>query len=37
MATNGQSGLGELLFSNTTENVVRRIKQTPVFLVKPQD
>jgi nucleotide-binding universal stress UspA family protein len=37
MATNGASGLSELLFSNTTENVVRRVKKTPIFLVRPPD
>jgi nucleotide-binding universal stress UspA family protein len=37
MATNGASGIHELLFSNITENVVRRIKKTPIFLVRPQD
>jgi nucleotide-binding universal stress UspA family protein len=37
MATNGASGFSELFFSNITENVVRRIKKTPIFLVKPQE
>lgn len=37
MATNGASGFSELLFSNVTENVVRRIKRTPIFLVRPMD
>jgi nucleotide-binding universal stress UspA family protein len=36
MATNGASGLSEWLFSNVTENVVRRIKKTPIFLVRPR-
>jgi nucleotide-binding universal stress UspA family protein len=37
MGTNGASGLHEMLFSNTTENVVRRIKKIPIFLVKPKE
>lgn len=35
MATNGASGISELFFSNVTEAVVRRLKKTPVFLVRP--
>ena len=36
MATNGASAISEFFFSNVTENVVRRIKKTPILLVKPK-
>jgi nucleotide-binding universal stress UspA family protein len=36
MATNGASPITEFLFSTVTENVVRRIKKTPIFLVRPR-
>ncbi len=36
MATNGASAISEFFFSNVTENVVRRLKKTPILLVRPR-
>lgn len=36
MSTNGASTLTEWLFSNVTEKIVRSVKKTPIFLVRPR-
>jgi nucleotide-binding universal stress UspA family protein len=36
MATNGASSLTEWLFSNVCEKIVRSVKKTPIFLVRPK-
>jgi nucleotide-binding universal stress UspA family protein len=35
MSTHGNSIFSHLLYPDVTENVVRRLKKTPIFLVKP--
>jgi nucleotide-binding universal stress UspA family protein len=35
LSTHSSTGLTRLLFGNLTENIIRRFKKTPIFLVKP--
>jgi nucleotide-binding universal stress UspA family protein len=35
MSTHGRSGFSRFVFGNVTENMVRRLKKTLLFLVRP--
>jgi nucleotide-binding universal stress UspA family protein len=35
MATHGRSGFSRVVFGSVTENVLRRLQKTPVFLIRP--
>jgi nucleotide-binding universal stress UspA family protein len=37
MSTSGRTGFSRFIFSNVTENIVRRIQKTPLFLLRPQE
>jgi nucleotide-binding universal stress UspA family protein len=35
MSTHGYSGFSHFVFSSVTENVLRRLQKTPLFLIRP--
>jgi nucleotide-binding universal stress UspA family protein len=37
MSTHGRTGFGRFIFANVTENILRRIQKTPLFLLRPQE
>ncbi len=37
MSTHGRSGFSRFAFGGVTENILRRLKKTPVFLFRPGD
>ncbi len=37
MSTHGRSGFSRFAFGSVTENVMRRLQKTPLFLVRPQE
>jgi nucleotide-binding universal stress UspA family protein len=37
MTTHGRSGLNRFIFGSVAENVLRRLKRTPLFLVRPKE